>query len=267
MRILLLADLHYRHDWYHWLTYQRSDLTVIAGDLLDGFRPGGLLPQMLWLGDWCRHFRGHLALSSGNHDANEPGRTFDREDISSIPDDQRQSLLEMASPEHWMDCLERPEVVTDGRTSLFETASGSLVLTTIPYNHRVRGDTFADDIWRAGARLRKSHRIPWLVLHHEPPDDTSAGGVMGDQELFDKIQEYQPSFVVSGHLHSQPYIGSFAAQIDGTWCFNPGFPVLSRALRTKVPNHILLDLANRTAKWHATANVGRSPIVHQVGLE
>ena len=25
MRILLLADLHYREDWYHWLAAQKAD--------------------------------------------------------------------------------------------------------------------------------------------------------------------------------------------------------------------------------------------------
>jgi len=47
MRLLLLADLHFRVEWYHGLAQQRVDIAVIAGDLLDGFRPGGLLPQML----------------------------------------------------------------------------------------------------------------------------------------------------------------------------------------------------------------------------
>ena len=267
MRILLLADLHYRDAWYRWLSQQKADLMVIAGDILDGFRPGGLLPQMLSFREWCAQFPGNLALSSGNHDANEAGGAVDPEGLAEIPDEMRQAVLEMLLAKHWMDSLERTGIVTDGRTSVVQTSSGPLVVTTIPYNYWLRGNTFADDLWRNGAMLRKSHRTHWLVLHHEPPAGTSVGGPSGDPELFYKIREYRPNFVVSGHLHSQPYTGSFADQIDGTWCFNPGVPVMSRAICSKVPNHIVLDLANRTATWHATANVGRTPITKQIKLE
>jgi len=267
MRIFLLADLHNRVDWYRWLSQQKADLMVIAGDFLDGFHPGGLLPQMLSFREWCAQFRGSLALCSGNHDGNEADGGVDPDGLAGLPEEKRQAVLEMLSAKHWMDSLERPGLVTDARTALFETSGGPLVVTTIPFNHWLRGNTFADDLWRTGAMLRKSCCTHWLVLHHEPPAGTSVGGPSGDPELFYKIRVYRPNFVVSGHQHSQPYIGSFADQIDGTWCFNPGFPVVNRAIRAKIPNHILLDLANRTATWHATATVGRIPIIKQIKLE
>ena len=72
-----------------------------------------------------------------------------------------------------------------------------LVVTTIPYNYCLRGNTFADDLWRTGAMLRKSYRTHWLVLHHEPAAGTSISGPSGDPELFYKIQECRPSFGVS----------------------------------------------------------------------
>ncbi len=267
MRLLLLADLHFRDDWYRWLFEPRADLAVIAGDLLDGFHPGGLLPQMLALREWCARFPGNLAISSGNHDANVPGGVFDPEGLAEIPENKRQAALEMLQAKHWMDRLERPGIVTDGRTTVVETSGGPLVVTTIPYDHVQRGSTFADELWQAGAALRKFHQAQWIVLHHEPPADTAVGGLMGDPELFYRIREYRPNFVVSGHLHAQPYSGSFADQIDGTWCFNPGFPAANRARAAKIPNHILLDLAERTATWHATANVGHPPIIKQIKLE
>ena len=165
-----------------------------------------------------------------------------------------------------MDFLERPELVTDGRTSLIQTPGGAVVVTTIPFNHRMRGNKIADELWQEGQRLRICTRAPWIVLHHEPPADTTVGGTMGDSELFCKIREYHPNFVVSGHLHNQPYRGAFAEKIYGTWCFNPGSPVISRALKAKIPNHIVLDLSARTATWHATPNVGQSPIIKQIRL-
>ena len=266
MRILLLADLHYREDWYHWLAAQGADLTVIAGDLLDGFSPGGLMPQMLGLSGWCAKFPGNLAVSSGNHDGNEPGGSYDPEGLADLPEEKRDALAPMLHAEHWMDCLERAGLVTDGRTSIVQTPGGAVIVTTIPFNHWMHGDTMADELWQEGQRLRRLSRTPWIVLHHEPPADTTVGGSMGDPELFYKIREYRPNFVVSGHLHGQPYRGSFADEIDGTWCFNPGCPVLSRAMKSKIPNHIVLDLSARTATWRAIPNVGRVPIIKQIRL-
>ena len=92
MRILLLADLHFRVEWYHWLAQQRVDIAVIAGDLLDGFHPEGLLPQMLSFREWCARFPGNLALSSGNHDANEPGGAVDPQGLAEIRDEMWQAL-------------------------------------------------------------------------------------------------------------------------------------------------------------------------------
>ena len=70
MHILIVSDLHHRRDWYRWLASQKVDLTVIAGDLMDGFDSKGGAAQMLYIDDWCRNFAGSLALCSGNHDAN-----------------------------------------------------------------------------------------------------------------------------------------------------------------------------------------------------
>jgi len=82
-----------------------------------------------------------------------------------------------------------------------------------------------------------------------------------------EIREYQPDFVVSGHIHGQPYSVDFANQLGQTWCFNPGVPTLSRAIKAKTPNHIVLDLSARTATWHATPNVGREPIMTSILLK
>jgi len=267
MRILLTADLHSRKSWYHWLAAQDVDLAVIAGDLLDGFRPGGLLPQMLELSGWCARFPGNLAVSSGNHDGNEPGRPFDPEGLAGLSEEKRAAVAPILQADHWMDSLKRWGVVTDGQTSLVQTSGGALVVTAIPYNHWMLGNEVAEALWQDGRRLRSTVRAPWLILHHVPPADTAVAGVNGSQDLFNKIQEYRPNYVVSGHLHDQPYRGGFADEVDGTWCFNPGHPVLTRALKSKIPNHIVLDTAARTATWHATPNVGRTKIIKQILLQ
>jgi Icc-related predicted phosphoesterase len=263
MRILLLSDLHSRLDWYQWAAAQRAGLTAIAGDLLDGFQAYGLLPQITALKKWADAFPGPLAVSSGNHDGNiEAGALSGELAITA----DREAALALLASENWMDALERPGVVTDRRSQILDTAAGMTVITTTPYFPGPQGPRFCDRLWEEGKRLRTATGRPWLVLHHEPPADTMVGGRTGDPSLFYQIQEYQPDFVLSGHIHGQPYAGSFADRLGKTWCFNPGFPVLARAIRTRVPNHIILDLAAGTATWHATPNVGRQPILKQISL-
>jgi len=263
MTLLLLSDLHCRADWFRWAAGQTSDLTAIAGDLLDGLHPGGLLPQMVTVKSWADRFPSPLALSSGNHDGNLEGAAF-AADIWQMPDQSAvQSLL---ATEFWMDSLERPGVVTDGRSQIIETPGGKVVVTTIPFEPGERGPRFSTALWKEGVRMRVTSGAPWLVLHHEPPADTMVGGRMGDPSVLHKIREYQPDFILSGHLHGQPYAGNFADKIGKTWCFNPGVPVISRAIRTKFPNHIWIDTKNGTATWKATPNVGQLPITKTIAL-
>jgi len=72
MRILITADLHSRRDWFDWLLRQQADLTVVAGDLLDGFRADGLQVQMR-----SQIFAAHFALSpvgEGGRELISPGK-------------------------------------------------------------------------------------------------------------------------------------------------------------------------------------------------
>ncbi|MEI6607593.1 MAG: metallophosphoesterase family protein [Verrucomicrobiota bacterium] len=264
MRILLTADLHSRRDWFEWLLRQQADLTVVAGDLLDGFRADGLLVQMLELRRWCTQFPGWLAVCSGNHDHNTPLRARRPEALAGIPEDVREEVLSLLLAGHWMDCLESDRVVTDRRTKVVTTPRGLLVVTTVPYDFD--GGEDHDDLWEEAARLRHKQKIPWLVLHHEPPADVTVGGRMGNPQLYYKIQEYRPDFVVSGHLHNQPYVGSFADRLDGTWCFNPGHPEQGMAMQSGIPNHIVLDVAARTATWHFAPLAGHLAISETILL-
>lgn len=218
MRILLLSDLHFRADWYAWVARQRADLTAIAGDLLDGFPPDGLLPQMVAIKKWVDTFPGPLAISSGNHDANLEEWAVAGEFMQM---NERSEALTILSSKHWMDSLARPSVVTDRRSEILQTPSGKIVVTTIPFFPGHGGPRVCSDLWDKGRRLGATSYAPWIVLHREPPADTMVGGHSGDPSLSYKIREYQPDFVVSGHIHGQPYAGSFADKIGGTWCFNP----------------------------------------------
>ena len=260
MKILLLSDLHARTDWYAWAARQSCDALAIAGDLLDGFSGSELLPQMLALAEWCKKLPVPLVISSGNHDYNEAGdgrwlRDSLPEGISS---EQAGQIACFLAAERWMDTLERPGLVTDHRSSILETKAGKLVVTTIPFNQTASAN--GDGLWRKGACLRKKHRSPWIVLHHEPLKNTTVGGRMGDVSVLHHIQEYRPDFALSGHIHDQPYRGGFADRVGSTWCFNPGTPPLIKFHSATQPNSILLDLESRTATWTATHHCHRRPI-------
>ena len=240
MKLLLSADIHGRADWFQFLGEQTADAVLIAGDLIDAELHGDKMPQMMEVTEWCSLFKGFLALSSGNHDANDGDRI-------------------------WMDALKRQGVVTDRRSELLKTSAGDLVITTIPFSFMSSPDPISESLWKAGAALREESGAPWIVLHHEPPKETLVGGILGDGGTFYRILEYCPDFVLSGHIHFQPYRGSFADKLGSTWCFNPGYPDQRAAVNAPSPNHIVLDLAEKTATWNASSMDG--PIKKTVSIE
>ena len=90
------------------------------------------------------------------------------------------------------------------------------------------GDTlFTVCPWWDGPLVKQPHRRPasrrrrrarlqrWIWVHHAPPANspTSWGGkrFFGDVELVQWIAQYQPSMVISGHVHQSPFIP------DGSW--------------------------------------------------
>lgn len=252
MRLLLLADLHNRCDWYAWVAQQASQFDVIGigGDLLDGFDPGGLFPQMEFLRGWTNEIAASgaiLALASGNHDGNDSvlgwRRRYLQRHYNTI---ERRRFAIFASEDHWMDILKKPgKVVVDGASSLIASRSGeSIVVTCIPY---LAENRIAQEVWETGSLLRKQNNLPWLVLHHEPPAGTRVGGPTGNISLFYKILEYRPDFVLSGHIHDRPYRndGGFADNIEGSWCLNPGCQGC-----TSAPNRIILDTVAGNIEWH-----------------
>ena len=266
MKILIVADLHFRRDWLDWLSLRKVDLVVIAGDLLDAFSPDGLLPQMLALSAWSKDFTLPLAVCSGNHDGNSRGFAFDYNETLHLSASQKMEAAELVQANRWMDVLERPGVVVDARSEILTTPAGQIVVTTIPFDFCERPLDIVE-LWKTGATLRKEFRVPWLVLHHEPPADTTVGGTAGDPHLFYQIRAYRPDYVASGHFHDQPYRGDFIDRLDESWCLNPGCPPVDRKKAAEVPNHILLDLGGRSATWHATPRTGNIPILKTRNLK
>jgi len=260
MRLLLTSDLHSQSSWFDWIAEAHADAVLIAGDLIDGFSPEGLLPQMIAVSQWAERLQCPLAFCSGNHDANFAGAVPSTgfEGIDPI-------TASLALAPKWMDALGRPGVVVDGRSEVVQWGDQKLVVTTIPYGG-FDDSCLTDRLWDAGSRLRRENKLMWFVLHHEPPAGTNVGGPFGDSSLLWRILENQPDFVLSGHIHGQPYQpdGGFAERIGKTWCFNPGVPLQQKA---RTPNYVWLDTVALTAVWHATAIASNEPLTHTVLLE
>jgi predicted phosphohydrolase len=242
-------------DWYAWLSAQESDLTVVAGDVLDGLSEVSTLAQMLAFSKWCNAFPGRLALCSGNHDANDEGLDYmlDMDAFAALSEEKKAMISNITKSKHWMDSLSRNGVVTDRRSELLKTPAGDLVITTIPFSFMPDPDPISASLWEAAATLRRKTGAPWVVLHHDPPIDTKVGGYSGDGSLLYRLRMWKPDYLFSGHLHQQPYNGGFADRLASTWCFNPGYPDQRAAVNTSTPNHIVLDLAERTATWNASS--------------
>ena len=81
---------------------------------------------------------------------------------------------------------------------------------------------------------------------------TSWGGkrFFGDFELVQWIGKYQPSIVISGHVHQSPFIadGSWFDRLGTTWVFNAGLQA------GRPPVHIVLDIETGTAFWLPIGN-------------
>jgi len=266
MKILHLSDLHLNRAWLEWAGQQAPhyDLVCVSGDLLDMFSRQVPLYGMVVIKKWADEFPGRLALCSGNHDGNDPAMTPPAHLLPRLGVKDRRHAEKLMLQERWMDALARAEVITDGRSELLPIGENRVVVTTIPYDFTAV--LWHEDLWRAGARLRRESGAPWIVLHHEPPAGSQVGGPFGNNGLPYFVEEYQPNFLLSGHIHLQPYRGGFAERLGATWCFNPGVPDSAEGATAKQPNHISLDFAEGTAIWSFTKPNGGPRETHALKL-
>src|ERR1700756_4129762 len=98
MKILLTADLHYREEWFRWLSTRAGDydLICIAGDLLDMFFREPRMVQAMEGSRWIRE------LAKITRVAICPGR---------------QISADRAPVYEWLVALgKEPNIITDGVT-------------------------------------------------------------------------------------------------------------------------------------------------------
>jgi Icc-related predicted phosphoesterase len=229
MRCLVVADLHYSLPQFDWLLSAAGqfDLVIFAGDALDLGSAVDFRAQIVVVRKYLSRLAGvtRVILCSGNHDLDD--RNAEGEKYS-----------------RWIGEVRDLGVARDGdNLSIADT-----LFTVCPWWDgpllRQRLDTQL-----AEAATRRPQR--WIWVHHAPPANspTSWGGKrhFGDTELVQWIERYQPSMVISGHVHQSPFVrdGSWYDRLGQTWVFNTGLQP------GRPPTYIVIDTDEGAAFWLA----------------
>jgi len=232
MRCLVVADLHYSLPQFDWLlsAAPHFDLVIFAGDALDVGSFVDFRAQIVVVRKYLTLLSGitRVILCSGNHDLDE--RSAEGEKIS-----------------RWIGEVRELGVACDGDSLTI----GDTLFTVCPWwdGPLVKARIDSQLCEAAAARLKQ-----WIWVHHAPPANspTSWGGkrFFGDVELAQWIQSYQPSMVISGHVHQSPFIpdGSWFDRLGDTWVFNTGLQP------GRPPVYIVLDIDDGRAFWLSAAS-------------
>ncbi|MDB5631988.1 MAG: hypothetical protein JWR49_843 [Tardiphaga sp.] len=231
MRCLVVADLHYSLPQFDWLltVAPQFDLVIFAGDALDVGSLVDFRAQVVVVKKYLSLLSGvtRVILCSGNHDLDErnaEGEKFAR----------------------WVGDVRDLGIACDGDSLTI----GDTLFTVCPWwDGPLLRQRIEEQLREAATgRLKR-----WIWVHHAPPTNspTSWGGkrYFGDVELAQWIQGYQPSMVISGHVHQSPFVadGSWFDQLGVTWVFNAGHQF------GRPPAHIVLDIDDGTAFWLSAA--------------
>jgi calcineurin-like phosphoesterase family protein len=206
------------------------ELVIFAGDALDIASFVDFRAQIVVVRKYLTLLSGitRVILCSGNHDLDE--RNAEGEKIS-----------------RWIGEARELGIACDGDS----LTNGDTLFTICPWWDGPLVKQRIDNQLReaAAGRLKR-----WIWAHHAPPANspTSWGGkrFFGDVELAQWIESYQPSMVISGHVHQSPFIpdGSWFDRLGTTWVFNTGREP------GRSPVHIVLDIDSGTAFWLSAAD-------------
>ena len=229
MRILLVSDLHYTLPQLDWVVGAAPsfDLVVMAGDQLDISSTVSLDAQSVVILQYLALLRsaGSVVVSSGNHDLTGPDTQGEQAAI-------------------WLAEARAGGVPTDGDSLLL----GDALVTVCPWWDGPAGRAALESQLAADATRRPAC---WIWVYHWPPlgSPTCWTGRRhyGDADVARWIEQHQPDFVLTGHVHEPPFKpdGAWADRIGNTWVFNPGRQI------GPVPARIEIDLAAGSASWRS----------------
>ncbi len=231
MKILISSDLHYRLKQFDWIDSVSSqyDAVILAGDLLDISSHLDLNLQATVMQKIIRSMseKTQVFVCSGNHDGNE-----------------KNEADEFVSP--WIQELRAHNLFVDGDT--IET--DEYVFTLFPWWD---GDVTKQDVLKQLEAECPQNTKKWIWVYHSPPDQAMTSWVgkrhIGDSDLNNWIEQYNPYLVISGHIHESPFKseGSWADKLNNTWVLNAGSHI------GDIPAHIIIDLKDQKAEWRSMA--------------
>jgi len=227
MRILLVSDLHYSLRQLDWVVKASAafDLVVIAGDSLSIAAPVPLEAQSVVLLEYLALLQDETAVvvSSGNHDLTGPDEHGE------------QTAL-------WLAQARAAAIPTDGDSVVVDDT----LVTICPWWDGPVGRQRVSDQLAAEAARRPAR---WIWVYHWPPlgSPTCWTGKKdyGDSDLGGWIDQHQPDFVLTGHVHESPFKpdGAWIDRIGSTWVLNAG------QQRGSLPTRIELDTDTGRATW------------------
>jgi Icc-related predicted phosphoesterase len=231
MKLLLVSDLHYALKQFDWLceVADSFDAVVLAGDHLDISSALGIDVQIVVIMKYLRRLqsRTRLLVSSGNHDLNA------RDDAG-----ERSA--------RWLSAARGLGFAVDGeRVDIDDT-----LVTVCPWWDGPHGRDAVGAQLSRDAQLRRGR---WIWVYHAPPEPSPLSWTgtkhYGDTELVRWIDQYQPDFVLTGHIHQAPFRqgGCWIDRIGSTWGLNAGRQI------GPCPTFISLDTAKMQAMWFSLA--------------
>ena len=227
MRCLIVADLHYSLPQFDWLLAAAGefDLVIFAGDALDVGSFVDFRAQIVVVKKYLTLLANttKVILCSGNHDLD--GHSAEGEKVA-----------------RWIGEVRDLGIACDGDS----IGIGDTLFTVCPWWDGPLVKQRLEQQLREASTQRLKR---WIWVHHAPPANspTSWGGkrFFGDVDLVQWIARYQPSMVVSGHVHQSPFIadGSWFDRLGDTWVFNTGLQP------GRPPVYMVLDTDADTAFW------------------
>lgn len=225
MRLLLVADLHYRLPHLDWVAGVAADYdaVVLAGDHVDIASPVSVEVQIaaLKVGMSDLATRSHLVVCSGNHDLNTRNASGEK-------------------TADWLAPLREVGAAVDGDTVDID----GVVVTVLGWWD---GPAAQAELEAQLAAVATGGR-PWIWVYHSPPHGPLAwtgSRHFGDPVIAEWIERWRPTAVLMGHIHQAPFTpeGGWIDRLGETWLFNAGKQI------GPVPAHIELDLDAGTARW------------------
>jgi len=242
MKILHIADFHYTLKQWDWLARvvegEAFDLVINAGDLLD---IASIVETEVQVAVTLKYVatlavKSAFVVSSGNHD----GNTRDPETGERVA--------------RWLRRARREGARIDGES--FE--AGEALVTVCPWWDGPKTRESITALLEGEAPRAVGKR--WIWVHHAPPQGSPASWTgrthFGDTAVAAWIERFQPSLVLSGHVHQAPFArdGSWIGRIGETWIFNPGRQI------GPVPTHIIIETDLGTAEWYSLAGNERADL-------